>query len=580
MTRSTDPATLPNALPQTVATQVPLRRLQRSMDARHLVMIALGGVIGSGLFLSSGYTINQAGPLGAVIAYLIGAFVVYLVMACLGELAVAYPVSGAFHIYAARAINPATGFTTAWLYWLCWVVALGSEFTAAGILMQRWFPGVPVWVWCLVFAGVLFGMNAISARVFGETEFWFSLIKVVAIVALIVLGTAAIFGFTPLSSEHPGAVLFSNFVTPDGLFPTGVAGVLMTSLAVFYAFSGSELIGVAAGETKDPARNIPKALRSTVLRLLVLFVGSITVISAILPYEQAGLTSSPFVDVFQYAGVPSAGDIMNFVIITALAVFYAFSGSELIGVAAGETKDPAKNIPRALRSTVLRLLILFVGAIAVIAAIIPWREAGLTSSPFVDVFQYVGVPFAPDIMNFVIITALLSAGNSGLFSCARMLFSLAEEGHAPQAFTKLTKRGVPLFALSVSILIGLVSLLTSVIAADTVYLVLVSIAGFAVVAVWMSIVASQFFHRRRFVREGGVVADLTYRTPWYPFLPILAFVVLLISVVAIAFDPNQVAALYFGVPFVGACYLYFWLRHGRKGQQHTPRVNRESAPDA
>ncbi len=185
---------LPNVLPNTTATQVPLRRLQRTMDARHLIMIALGGVIGSGLFLSSGYTISQAGPLGAIIAYLIGAFVVYLVMACLGELAIAYPVSGAFHIYASRSIGPATGFTTAWLYWLCWVVALGSEFTASGILMQRWFPGVPVWLWCLIFAAVLFLLNAISARVFGEAEFWFSLVKVVAIVALIVLGGAAIFG--------------------------------------------------------------------------------------------------------------------------------------------------------------------------------------------------------------------------------------------------------------------------------------------------------------------------------------------------------------------------------------------------
>lgn len=468
---------LPNALPHTTSTQVPLRKLQRSMDARHLVMIALGGVIGSGLFLSSGYTISQAGPLGAIIAYLVGALVVYLVMTCLGELAIAYPVSGAFHIYASRSINPATGFTTAWLYWLCWVVALGSEFTAAGILMQRWFPHVQVWVWCLVFAGILFVLNAISARVFGETEFWFSIIKVVAIIALIVLGAAAIFGFTPLSSEHPGAVLFSNFTTPEGLFPAGATGVLVTSLAVFYAFSGSELIGVAAGETKDPAKNIPKALRSTVLRLLVLFVGSIAVIAAILPYDQAGLTTSPFV----------------------------------------------------------------------------------------DVFQYVGVPYAADIMNFVIITALLSAGNSGLFSCARMLFSLAEEGHAPRAFMRLTRRGIPIMALSVSMLIGLVSLLSSVIAAETVYLALVSVAGFAVVAVWMSIVASLFFHRRAFVRGGGDVRTLAYRTPWYPFVPILAFVLLLASVVAIAFDPNQIAALYFGVPFVIACYGFFWWRYGRRG---------------
>ncbi|MBD8207743.1 amino acid permease [Microbacterium sp. CFBP 8790] len=466
----------------------PERHLRRAMDARHLVMIALGGVIGSGLFLSSGYTIHQAGPLGAVLAYLLGAFVVWLVMVCLGELAVVYPVSGSIHIYAARTMGPATGFVTAWLYWLCWVVALGSEFTASGILMQRWFPTVDVWVWCLVFAGILFTLNAISARVFGETEFWFALIKVVAILALIVLGTMAIFGFTPLSTTPHEAVLFSNFVTPEGLLPAGLGGVLITSLAVFYAFSGAELVGVAAGETKDPGRNIPRALRSTVLRLLVLFVCSITVIAALLPYE----------------------------------------------------------------------------------------KAGLSSSPFVDVFEYVGVPYAADIMNFVVITALLSVGNSGLYSCARMLFSLAEEGYAPRSFTRLTRRGIPLVALIVSLAIGLVSLVSSVIAAETVYLVLVSIAGFAAVAVWMSIVAAQFFHRRAFLRAGGDLSSLAYRTPLYPLVPILAFVLLTASIVAIAFDPQQVAALYFGIPFVGLCYLFFWWRYGRRGVR--PAALDEEAP--
>jgi len=468
------------------------RTLRRNMDARHLVMIALGGVIGSGLFLSSGYTIGQAGPLGAIIAYLIGALVVWLVMACLGELAVAYPVSGAFHIYAAREIGPATGFTTAWLYWLTWAVALGSEFTAAGILMQRWFPGVEVWVWCLVFAAVLFALNAVSSRVFGESEFWFSLVKVVAIVALIVIGGAAVLGFTPLSAEAHPPVLLGNFVTSEGLFPTGFGGVLVTTLAVFYAYSGSELIGVAAGETKNPAVNIPRALRSTVVRLLVLFVGSI----------------------------------------------------------------------------------------AVVAAIVPWADAGVTESPFVDVFEYAGVPFAADLMNFVIITALLSAGNSGLFSCARMLFSLAEEGNAPRALTKLTRRGIPIVALSVSMLLGLASLLSSVIAAESVYLALVSIAGFAVVAVWMSIVASQFLHRRRIVRERGDASSIVARTPLYPVVPIVAFVLLAISIVAIAFDPAQVAALWFGVPFVGLCYLFHWWRYGRRSRSEAPTVARRAEADA
>ncbi|SEQ95103.1 S-methylmethionine transporter [Arthrobacter sp. OV608] len=446
------------------------------MGPRHLVMIAMGGVIGSGLFLGSGYTISQAGPLGAVIAYLVGAFVVYLVMACLGELAIAYPVSGAFHIYAARSIGPAAGFATAWLYWLCWAVAIGSEFTASGLLMQRWFPDVDVWVWCLVFAAVLFGFNAVSAKFFGESEFWFAIVKVAAIIGLIVLGGAALFGFHPLSGggEHP--FLFENFATEAGLFPNGFTGVLVTALAVFYAFSGSELIGVAAGETRDPATSIPKAMRTTVIRLLIFFVG----------------------------------------------------------------------------------------AIAVIAATIPYSEVGLDESPFVTVFSSIGLPFAADVMNFVIITALLSAGNSGLFSCARMLYSLADEGHAPRAFKKLTGRGIPLIALSVSMVGGVASLISSVVAPETVYLVLVSVAGFAVVGVWMSITASHFFHRRAFVRNGGDVSALAYRAPLFPLVPILALTLCVVSLVGIAFDPTQVAALYFGIPFVAACYGFFYLRYGRK----------------
>ncbi|NQD86717.1 amino acid permease [Paenarthrobacter sp. CM16] len=452
--------------------------LRRSMGPRHLIMIAMGGVIGSGLFLSSGYTISQAGPLGAVIAYLVGAFVVYLVMACLGELAIAYPVSGAFHIYASRSIGPATGFATAWLYWLCWAVAIGSEFTASGLLMQRWFPDVEVWVWCLVFAAILFGFNAFSSKFFGESEFWFSIVKVGAIIALIVFGGAALFGFHPLAESGNHPFLFENFNTSGGLFPNGFTGVLVTALAVFYAFSGSELIGVAAGETKDPAKNIPKAMRSTVIRLLIFFVG----------------------------------------------------------------------------------------AIAVIAATVPFDQVGLDESPFVTVFSSVGIPFAADIMNFVIITALLSAGNSGLFSCARMLYSLADEGHGPRALKKLTRRGIPLVALSVSMVGGLASLVSSVAAPETVYLALVSIAGFAVVGVWMSITASHFFHRRAFIRNGGKVSDLAYKAPFFPVLPILAFTLCLVSLIGIAFDPTQIAALYFGVPFVAACYLFFHFRYGPKAK--------------
>lgn len=446
--------------------------LQRTMASRHLVMIALGGVIGSGLFVSSGYTIEQAGPLGAVLAYGIGALVAWLVMTCLGELAVVYPVSGGFHVYASRNLGPAWGFTTAWLYWLCWAVALGSEFTAIGILMQRWFPDIPVWVWCGVFAAVLFTLNAISSRVFGESEFWLSLVKVIAVVALIVVGAASIIGINPLTDD--GAIGLGNFDTPDGLLPTGIGGILITTLAVFYAFSGTELIGVAAGETKDPE----------------------------------------------------------------------------------------KTIPRAIRTAVLRLTVFFIGAIAVIAAIIPYSSAGLDESPFVTVFDVVGLPGMADVMNFVIITALLSAGNSGLFSCTRMLHSLASEGQAPKALARTTERGIPMLALCVSMLGGLASLLSSVVAPGSLFLALVSVAGFAVVAVWIAIAASQIAFRRRFTAAGGRVEDLAYHSPLFPWVPGAALLLLVVSLVGVGFDPSQRASLYFGVPFTLACLAYYRLRHG------------------
>ncbi|MDK1101344.1 amino acid permease, partial [Cronobacter sakazakii] len=212
------------------------QQLQRTMKARHLVMLSLGGVIGTGLFFNTGYIISTTGAAGTLLAYLIGALVVWLVMQCLGELAVAMPETGAFHVYAARYLGPATGYTVAWLYWLTWTVALGSSFTAAGFCMQYWFPQVPVWVWCLVFCVVIFGLNVFSTRLFAEGEFWFSLIKVITIVAFIVLGGAAMFGILPMKDGSP-APLFHNLTAP-GWFPPGTLPTLMTMVAGNFAFVG------------------------------------------------------------------------------------------------------------------------------------------------------------------------------------------------------------------------------------------------------------------------------------------------------------------------------------------------------
>lgn len=444
--------------------------LSRKMSARHVQMIALGGVIGTGLFLSSGYTIHQAGPLGTVIAYLVGALIVYAVMLCLGELSVAMPYTGAFHVYAKNLIGPATGFTVAILYWLTWTIAMGSEFTAAGLIMKRWFPQVPVWWWSLLFISIILLSNIFTVRIFAESEFWFAAVKVLAIVAFIVLGGLAIVGIIPIHG-YQHAPLLTNF-TKNGLFPSGFGGLFTTMLTVNFAFSGTELIAITAGETKNPEKTLPKAIHTTLWRLVIFFVGSMVVMASLIPY----------------------------------------------------------------------------------------RQAGVTQSPFVTVFSQLGIPYAADLMNFVVLTAIISAANSGLYASTRMLWSLANEGTIPAVIAKTNNRGIPVIALLLSMVGGILALLSSVYAAGTVYLVLVSVSGLAVVFVWIAIALCELLFRRKFLQAGHQLSELKYRTPWYPLVPCFALLASTLSCLLIWFDPQQRIALYCTVPFVLACYGIYYLQ--------------------
>lgn len=256
---------------------------------------------------------------------------------------------------------------------------------------------------------------------------------------------------------------------------------------------------------------------------------------------------------------------------TMVAVNFAFSGTELIGIAAGETQNPHKVIPIAIRTTIARLIIFFIGTVFVLAALIPMQQAGVEKSPFVLVFEKVGIPYAADIFNFVILTAILSAANSGLYASGRMLWSLANERTLPACFAKVTRNGVPLTALSVSMLGGVLALFSSVIAPDTVFVALSAISGFAVVAVWLSICASHFMFRRRHLQQGKALSELHYRAPWYPLVPVLGFILCLVACVGLAFDPSQRIALWCGIPFVALCYGVWYLTHARqlnREQQH------------
>lgn len=448
-------------------------QLKRAMKSRHLFMMSLGGIIGTGLFLGSGYAIGEAGPLGAIVAYLVGGLLMYLAMVCLGELSVFMPVSGSFQAHATRFIGPATGFVVGWIYWLSWALYVGLEFVAAGLLMKRWFPDVPVWIWCAVFVILLFSINSLTTKVFAETEYWFAGIKVLAVILFIIVGLGAIFGVISLESE-PTPYL-TNFIG-DGLFPAGMIGVFISMMTVIYAFQGSEIMGVAAGETEEPEKNIPKAIRTIVFRILLFYV---------------------------------------------LAIF-------------------------------------------VLSAIVPFKEAGVLESPFVTVFDMVGIPYAADIMNFVILTAILSVGNTGLYACTRILYSLSETGMAPKIFGKLNKRGVPSYALLVTLGFALLSLLTSVVAEDTLFVVLLAISGIGGTLTWLAIAAAQIGFRRQYIKNGGKVEDLKFKVPLYPFVPILCIVMCLIIFAFTAFDATQRTSLYWGFGFVVVCYLYYYFMFTRK----------------
>lgn len=456
--------------------------LTRSLKSRHIFMLSLGGVIGTGLFMGSGVTINQGGPWGAILSYLVAGFLMYLVMVCLGELSVQMPVSGSFQAHATKYIGPATGFMIGWVYWMSWATTVGLEFTAAGMLMQRWFPDVPIWYWSALFVALLFGINALATRAFGEAEYWFAGIKVLAILSFIVVGALVIFGVIDLPSGAP-APMFDN-LKGDSLFPNGLPAVFAVMMTVVYAFQGCEIMGVAAGETDQPE----------------------------------------------------------------------------------------KSIPRAVRNVVFRVLIFYVLAVMVLAAIIPWQQAGLVESPFVQVFDMVGIPYAADLMNFVILTAILSVGNSGLYASTRILWAMSKSGMAPKALSPLSKHGVPLRALFITLCFALISLMTSFIAADTLFMVLMAVSGMAGTVTWIVIALAQYRFRRQFLREGGQLEQLKYRAPWFPLVPLLCIVLCSSLFVFLALDETQRPSLYWGSGFIALCYGAYYLMQRKRQLQPVAAV--------
>ena len=469
------------------ASPEPHTGLKRTLAARHLMMIAMGGAIGTGLFVASGNSIATAGPGGALLAYVVIGFMVFLLMQSLGEMATYLPVSGAFEEYATRFVSPSFGFAIGWNYWYNWAITVAAELVAAALVMRYWFPDVPSWAWSALFLALLFGLNALSTRAYGESEFWFSLIKVVTVVVFLVLGVLMIVGVL-----GDAAVGTDNWTTGEAPFVGGAPGILAIFLVAGFSFQGTELVGVAAGEAEDPERTVPKAIRTVFWRILLFYVGAITVIGFLIPYTSPNLLGSDIEDI--------------------------------------------------------------------------------AISPFTLVFENAGVLAAAAVMNAVILTAILSAGNSGLYASTRMLWALADSGKAPRFLAKVNRRGVPMNALVVTTAVGALCFLTTFIGDGAAYVWLVSASGLAGFIVWMGIAWSHYRFRKAYVAQGNDITDLPYRAALFPLGPIVAL--LLCTVVILgqnyeAFlngvDLVAVASAYIGLPL----FLALWIGHklvtGSKG---------------
>ncbi|TPQ15631.1 amino acid permease [Streptomyces sporangiiformans] len=400
--------------------------LQAGLKNRHLSMIAIGGVIGAGLFVGSASGIAAAGP-GILLSYaLVGALVVF-VMRMLGEMAAANPTSGSFSAYADRALGRWAGFSIGWLYWFFWVVVLAVEATAGAVILEGWVPAVPQWAWALIVMVVLTATNLISVGSFGEFEFWFAGIKVVAIAGFILIGGLAIFGVLP--GAEGAATGFGNLTEHGGFLPNGPGAILTGILLVVFSFMGSEIVTLAAGESADAERAVAKATRSVIWRVGVFYVGSILVVVSLLPWN-----------------------------------------------------DPAIE----------------------------------KKGSYVAALDTIGIPHAGEIMNFIVLTAVLSCLNSGLYTASRMAFSLGQRGDAPQSFTRTNTGGVPQTAILASVAFGFVAVGFNYLWPDTVFQFLLNSSGAVALFVWLVICFSQLKMRGIILRESP--EKLVVRMWLFPYL--------------------------------------------------------------
>jgi GABA permease len=410
-------------------------------------MIAIGGVIGAGLFVGSGVVINETGP-AAFLSYAVTGVLIILVMRMLGEMATANPSTGSFADYARQALGGWAGFSTAWLYWYFWVIVVGFEAVAGAKILTFWIDA-PLWVLSLVLMVLMTATNLFSVGSYGEFEYWFAGIKVFAIIAFLTLGTLFVVGLWPGQSFD-----VSNMTSHGGFLPNGFGAIFSSIVVVVFSMVGAEIATVAAAESSDPERAIAKATQSVILRVATFFVGS---------------------------------------------------------------------------------MILLV-------CIVPWNDNELGASPYVAAFTEMGIPYADHLMNAVVLTAVLSCLNSGLYTASRMLFVLAERKEAPQRLVHVNGRGVPVWAILASTVVGFLSVIAAYTSPDTVFLFLLNSSGAVILFVYLLIAVSQLVLRRRTPED-----QLVVKMWLFPFLTILTVGGVLAVLVQLGVNADTRSQLFLGL---------------------------------
>ncbi|MFI9024915.1 amino acid permease [Streptomyces sp. NPDC053560] len=416
--------------------------LRGELKQRHMRLIALGGVIGAGLFVGSGVVIEDAGP-AAIISFMLAGGLVILVMRMLGEMAVARPSVGSFYAYARLALGNWGGFTIGWLYWYFWVNVVALEAVAGASQLHVWLPGIPLWVISLCLMVILTAVNMFSVKSFGEFEYWFSSIKVAAITVFLVLGLVFVLGMWP--GAHADV---SNLTAHQGFAPHGIGPVLAAVIPAVGFFTGAEIAALAASESSEPRRNVAKATNSVVLRVLLFYVGSI------------------------------------FLVI----------------------------------------------------AIVPWNKPDVADGPYVAALQEIGIPSAGTLMRVLVLVAVLSSLNAGLYSASRIVFALTRNGDAPRGLTKLSKRGVPRRAILLATTLGYVSVIIAYVSPDAVFSFIVHSYGAVALFVYLLVALSQLRLRRRLEREAP--ESLQLRMWWYPYLSWFTVAAMTVVIVTMAVLPS------------------------------------------